>query len=138
MPDPFKQLASIFEKRMVDHAARAISGVPCELGTITASGLKLDNFKHEIPDYLVADWLVKIHFPAFSLVGTATSPVDDQGNDLPGAITTSLTRYDFQAREVDEVRLELKANLKAGDRVLAVPVNGGQDAVVIAKVIANV
>ena len=134
--DPFKELGSILEARMASHAARAISGVPCELGTITAAGLKLDNFKHEIQDYLIADWLVKIHFPAFSLVGTATSPVDDQGNDLPGAITTSLTRYDFLAREVDEVRLELKVDIKPGDRVLAVPVNGGQDAVVIAKVVS--
>lgn len=137
MSDPFKQLASVLEMRMAGHAARAVSGVPCELGTITASGLKLDNFKHEIQDYLVADWLVKIHFPAFSLVGTATSPVNDQGNALPGAITTSLTRYDFHAREVDKVRLELKADLKPGDRVLAVPVSGGQDAVIVAKVIAN-
>ena len=137
MGDPFKQLASILEQRMAGHAERAISGVPCELGTITASGLKLDSFKHEIQDYLIADWLVKIHFPAFSLVGTATSPVDDQGNDLPGAITTSLTRYDFLSREVDEVRLELKADLKPGDRVLVVPVNGGQDAMVISAVAPN-
>ncbi|ACV64915.1 hypothetical protein Dtox_4248 [Desulfofarcimen acetoxidans DSM 771] len=137
MPDPFKQLASILEMRMAGHVARSVSGVLCELGTITASGLKLDSFKHEIQDYLVADWLVKIHFPVFSLVGTATSPVNDQGIDLPGAKTTSLTRYDFLTREVDEVHLELKADIKPGDRVLAVPVNGGQDAVVIAKVIAN-
>lgn len=136
MADPFKQLVSMLDARMAGHAARAVSGVPCELGTITASGLKLDSFKHEIKDYLIADWLVKIHFPAFSLLGTATSPVDDQGNPLPGASTSPLTRYDFRAKEVDQVRLELKADLKPGDRVLAVPVNGGQDAVVIAKVVS--
>lgn len=137
MPDPFKQFADVLEERMAGHAGRALSGVPCELGIITASGLKLDSFKHEVHDYLVADWLVKIHFPAFSLIGTATSPVDDQGNDLPGATTTPLTRYDFRSREVDDVRLELKVGLQPGDRVLAVPVNGGQDAVVIAKVVPN-
>ncbi len=136
MADPFKQLATLLDMRMARYAAKAVSGVPCELGTITASGLKLDSFKHEIKDYLVADWLVKIHFPAFSLLGTATSPVDDQGNPLPGASTSPLTRYDLRAKDVDQVRLELKADLKPGDRVLAVPVNGGQDAVVIAKVVS--
>lgn len=135
--DPFRQLASLLEMRMKKHAGDAISGVPCELGTVTPSGLKLDSFKHEINDYLIADWLAKIHFPAFSLIGRATSPVDDQGNDLPESITTPLSRYDFVAGEVNEVRLELKAGLKPGDRVLAVPVNGGQDAIVLAKVIPN-
>lgn len=122
---------------MAGHAGRAVSGVPCELGTITASGLKLDSFKHELQDYHVADWLIKAHLPDFSLIGTSTSPVDDQGSPLPGAATTLLTRYDFRAREIDGVRLELKSGLKPGDRVLAVPVNGGQDSVVIAKVMNN-
>lgn len=137
MADPFRQLVAILDARMTGHAAQAVTGVPCELGTITSSGLKLDSFKHELRDYLIADWLVKVYFPAFSFVGTATSPVDDQGNALPGAATSPLTRYDFREREVDQVRLELKADLKPGDRVLVVPVNGGQDAVVIAKVVPN-
>lgn len=135
MADPYRKLASILEQRMAGHAAQAVSGMPCELGTITATGLKLDSFKQEIRDYLVADWLVKVHFPAFSFIGTATSPVDDQGNPLPGATTTPLTRYDFLERQVDDVRLEMKVSLKAGDRVLAVPVNGGQDAIIVAKVV---
>ncbi len=136
MPDPFKELVSTLEMRMDSKAAQRVSGIPCELGTMTSTGLKLDKFKHEIQDYLVADWLVKVHFPAFSLVGTATSPVDEQGNDQPGASTSELTRYDFLPREVDQVRLELKADLKPGDRVLAVPVNGGQEAVIVAKVVS--
>lgn len=137
MTDPFKQFASVLDARMTGHAGKALSGIPCELGTITASGLKLDSFKHEIQDYLVADWLVKVYLPAISFIGTATSPVDDQGINLPGATTTALTRYDFNAKEVDQVHLELKADLIPGDRVLAVPVNGGQDAVVICKVVPN-
>jgi hypothetical protein len=134
--NPYKQLASLLDGRMARHAVRAVTGVPCELGTITSSGLKLDGFKHEIQDYMVADWLVKAHFPAFSLVGTATGPVDEQGNPLPGATTSDLARYDFRAREIDPVRLELKFGLRPGDRVLAVPINGGQDAVVICKVVS--
>jgi len=134
--DHYKQLASLLEMRMKKHAAAALSGLPCELGTITASGgLKLDTFKYEIQDYLIADWLVKIHFPTFFLIGTATSPVDEDGSALPEATTTPLTRYNFSAHEVDNIRLELKACLQPGDRVLAVPVNGGQDAIVISKVV---
>jgi hypothetical protein len=135
--DPFKQIVSLLDVRMTDKAGRAVSGTQCELGTMTAVGLKLDNFKHEIQDYLVADWLVKIHFPAFFLVGTATSPVDEQGNPLPGASTSVLTKYSFNAREIENVRLELKQGLKSGDRVLAAPVNGGQDFVILAKVMPN-
>lgn len=135
--DPFKQLVSLMEAGMKDKAGRAVSGMQCELGTMTATGLKLDNFKHEIQDYLVADWLVKIHLPAFFLVGTATSPVDGEGNPLPGAGTSALTKYSFQAREIEDAGLELKQGLKTGDRVLAAPVNGGQDFVILAKVMPN-
>ncbi len=133
--DPYKELAALLDLRIKGQANQALSGIPSELGTMTATGLKLDTFKHEIKDYLLADWLVKVHFPAFSLVGTATSPVDKDGKNLPGATTSQQTRYDFLAREVQEVRLELKPGLKAGDRVLAIPVNNGQEAIILAKVV---
>ncbi len=35
----------------------AISYIGLDLGTITSSGLKLDNFKYEIQDYMVLDYL---------------------------------------------------------------------------------
>ncbi|AEG61698.1 hypothetical protein [Desulforamulus ruminis] len=133
--DPYKELAALLDLRIQGHTKQSGSGMPGELGTMTATGLKLDTFKHEIKDYLIADWLVKIYLPAFSLVGTATSPVKDTGEDLPGASTSQLTRYDFSKREIDDVRLELKPGLKPGDRVLAVPVNNGQEAVIMAKVV---
>ncbi len=135
--DPFKQIVTLMDARMTDKANRAVSGMQCELGTMTAAGLKLDNFKHEIKDHLVADWLAKIYLPAFFLVGTATSPVDVQGNPLPGATTSALTKYSFNAREIEDVRLELKQGLKSGDRVMVAPVNGGQDFVILAKVMPN-
>lgn len=135
MADPFKQLVALLDARMAGQSARAISGMPCELGTMTTSGLKLDSFKHEIKDYLVADWLVKIHLPSFTLIGTATWPVDQNGVPLPDAEST-LARFDFKAKEIDQVHLELKADIKSGDRVLAVPVNGGQDATIICKVVS--
>jgi len=135
--DPFKQLAGIIAGQAKKAAGQALSGVPCELGTITASGLKLDTFKYEIQDYLVAEWMAKISLPAFFFVGTQTSPVDEQGNNLPGATTSQRTRYNLQEKEIEPVTIEFKPQLQPGDRVLAIPVNGGQDAVVIAKVVPN-
>jgi len=128
--DPYKQLARLLENRMAQHAGRAVAGLFCELGTITATGLKLDGFKHEIRDYLVADWLVKMHLPAFNITGSQTGLKDSLNGDVTGQAT-----FSFQPASVDEVRLEFKADLKPGDRVLAVPVNGGQEAVVICKVV---
>lgn len=133
--DPFKHLAGIIAGQAKKAAQSAVSGVPCELGTITASGLKLDTFKYEIQDYLVAEWMAKISLPAFFFVGTQTAPVDEQGNDLPGASMSQRTRYDLQAKEISTAKIEIKPELQPGDRVLAIPVNGGQDAVVICKVV---
>jgi hypothetical protein len=35
----------------------AMSGIGVEFGTMTETGLQLDNFKHEITDYKVLDYL---------------------------------------------------------------------------------
>jgi hypothetical protein len=125
MSDPFKALVSVLEMRMSQHAGRAVDGVPAELGTLTATGLKLDNFKHEIQDYFVADWLVKLHLPAFTMYGTTTA----------GGLTSQRTRFDFEAVQIEDVRLNWKAGMQPGDRVLALPVNGGRDAVVLCRVV---
>ena len=82
--DPFRDLARLIDQRARGHVARSLAGQFCELGTITATGLKLDGFKHEIRDYLKAEGLI----------------------------------------------------LSSGDRVLAVPVNGGQDVVIVCKVVS--
>ncbi|MCC3374740.1 hypothetical protein [Cohnella sp. REN36] len=87
MPDPFKKLASTLESRFNRIATQAVSGLPAELGVITNAGLKLDSFKHEIPDYLVSE--------------------------------------------------QLQTGLRVGDRVLAVPVNAGNHAVVVCRVVSR-
>lgn len=135
MTNPFAHMVTMFDKQAAGHAKKAVLGTKNEFGTITKTGLKLDNFKHEIPDYYVAEWVVKITLPAFSLIGTATSPVDDEGNPLPGASTTPLTRYDFKEREIDEVKIEMKPDLKEGDRVLCIPIDDGDDIMVVCKVV---
>jgi hypothetical protein len=137
LADPYKSLVSTLEKRFSEIAAKSLSGIPSELGTITVSGLKLDSFKYEIPDFLVADWVAQLEYPAYSMVGTMTYPVDEQGNPQGGGIPSQRTRFDFQETKVGEVRLNWAAGLKSGDRVLAIPVNGGKDAVVVCKVVSS-
>lgn len=135
MSDPYRKLVSTLESRFSGIAAQAVSGLPAELGTITAGGLKLDSFKHDIPDYGVAEWNVTLHLPAFSLVGTMTSPVGEDGNAAGGGSPSPLTRFDARAADIAEVRLNWQAGLRPGDRVLAVPVNQGNHAVVVCKVV---
>ena len=88
----------------------ATSAVSAELGTITTNGLKLDRFKYEIQDYLVAEYLI-----------------------TPTTITTEISGSDGHTHMI-KIPEQLQP-LKEGDRVLAVPVNGGRDFVVIAKVV---
>jgi len=130
--DPYKHLAEIIAAQAQKKAQSAISGIPCELGTITASGLKLDTFKHEIQDYLVAEWAVKISLPSFNITGAQIGLKDGENRNVTGTAT-----FSFDPAEIDGVKAELKPDLQPGDRVLAVPVNGGQDAVVICKVVSN-
>lgn len=135
MADPFKNLVATLESRFSGIAAKSLSGVPSELGTITGSGVKLDSFKYEIPDYYVADWVAELELPAFSLIGTMIAPVDEEGNETGGGAPSQRTRFDFDETKIGEVRLNWSAGIKPGDRVLAVPVNGGKDAVVVCKVV---
>ncbi len=131
------KLAQVIAERI---ASQTQSPDALELGTIQPDmSLKLDRFAVPIPkgDYLVAEWLVKLSLPAFSLVGTATSPVDEQGTSLPGATTSSLTRYDYRAKMIDQVKTEFKPDLKPGDRVLVAWVNDHTDPVVLCKVVAS-
>ncbi|MFC4600677.1 hypothetical protein [Cohnella hongkongensis] len=137
MADPFKSLVATLDSRFSGIAAKSLSGVPSELGTITGTGVKLDSFKYEIPDYYVADWVAELELPAFSLVGTMIAPVDEAGNPLGGGAPSQRTRFDFDETKIGEVRLNWSAGIKPGDRVLAVPVNGGKDAVIVCKVVSS-
>jgi len=107
MLDPYKTLAASIEERVRRHAHTATLGIAAELGTITATGLKLDGFAHEIQNYLVAADLA---------LPTVLGP-DSAGDTLS-------TPEGLRA-------------LRAGDRVLVVPVNRGQDHVVVARVVRH-
>ncbi|WP_334077361.1 hypothetical protein [Paenibacillus sanfengchensis] len=115
--DPYTALAVTLRDNAANRTKEAISGVAVEIGTITASGLKLDRFKHEIGDYYLAE------FP-----GTLK---------LPELMLTSVdaVNYAFKPSETKEASLRLE--YKPGDRVLVIPLNGGHDAVVICKVVSR-
>lgn len=115
MTNPFTHIASMIDERSRKHAGDAVLGMFLELGTITVTGLKLDSFKHEIQDYLVAEYLT-----------------------LPDIFATETTSAAGTGPHTHTVTVNTPAQLKAlkaGDRVLVAPVNGGQDFVVVARVV---
>lgn len=133
--DPFGAIAQSIRTEMQKYTSEMLSGVPAELGTITETGLKLDNFKHEVQDYLVADFLTTLHLPTFSLIGTTASPVDEEGN--ASGPKSQRTLFEFEPTMIEEVRVNLAAGLLPGERVLVMPTNGGADFVVMCRVVNN-
>ncbi|MDD3927175.1 MAG: hypothetical protein PHT33_11025 [bacterium] len=121
--DPFGELASIMDSRARGAAGRMSQDLSAELGTITATGLQLDRFKHELPDYLVAEYLT-LDEPDF------TETESDGAHSQPDAGYGGA--HSHQVKTPDKL-----LPLHAGDRVLAIPVNDGQDYVVVARVVPN-
>ena len=129
------KLAQVIAERISTQTARPDT---LELGSIQGDmSLKIDRFTVPIPrgEYLIAEWMAKLSFPAFSLVGMGEYPVKDDGSPEPGATPTPQTRWDWKPREIDEVKIEIKPDLKPGDRVLVAWVNDGTDPVVVSKVV---
>ena len=129
------KLAQVIAERIGSQTARPDA---LELGTIQGDmSLKLDRFAVPIPrgEYLIAEWTAKLSFPAFSLVGRGEYPVKNDGSPEPPTQWTQQTRWDWTPKEIDEVKIEVKPDLKPGDRVLVAWVNDGTDPVVVSKVV---
>lgn len=119
--DPYGQFADMMSSAMKGHTRQMASGLGGVLGTMTASGVKLDDFKHEIQDYLYAE----LPGTLGAGQGAATAPVSTPAAEEPstgpvsgGSVTLSVD------------------GLQPGDRVLAIRVNGGSDVVVLCKVVS--
>lgn len=120
MSNPYKELVRLFDTRTKKYVNESTISVSPELGTITETGLKLDQFKYEIQDYLTADYLtMKSDF--------FTTVEENSGNHSQNA-------GDGTHNHKIVTPQQLKP-LTAGDRVLSLPVNGGRDFVVIARVV---
>lgn len=131
------KLAQVIAERISSQTARPDA---LELGMIQDDmSLKLDRFTVPVPqgEYLIADWTAKLTLPAFSLVGKGESPVEDDGTPDPPTSWTEQTRWDWHPREIDNVKIEIKPDLKPGDRVLVAWVNDHKDPVVISKVVSS-
>ena len=81
-----------------------------EFGTITVKGLKLDNFKHEIKDYMILEHLC-----------------------LKEEYTTEIAGM-YSHNHVIKTPLELKP-LKAGDRVLVSSI--GTEFIIVGRIASN-
>lgn len=130
-------LAQVIAERISIQTARPDA---LELGTIQSDmSLKLDRFAVPIPrgEYLIAEWTAKLSFPAFSLVGRGEYPVKNDGSPEPPTQWTQQTRWDWTPKEIDEVKIEIKPDLKPGDRVLVAWVNDHTDPVVVSKVVSS-
>ena len=122
--DPYGQLASSLYASFNKQTRQALGGVGAVLGTVTLTGLKLDDFKHEFQDYMVAELSGLLSLPRHEVKGS----MEWEGRQVN-------TTFHFDESEVEDARLEPGKGLKPGDRVLAVRVNGGNDVVVVCKVV---
>lgn len=57
METMFNDIARSIKENINDGVGASLIGIALELGDITPTGLKLDNFKHEIKDYMLLDYL---------------------------------------------------------------------------------
>ena len=124
------KLAQVIAERISTQTTRPDA---LELGTIQGDmSLKIDRFAVPLPagEYLIAEWTAKLSLPAFSIGGSQTGLKDS----LNGAVTGDAT-FNFQPVVIDNVKIEVKPDLKPGDRVLVAWVNDGTDPVVVSKVV---
>lgn len=142
------RLAQVIARRIADQTQRPDA---LELGTIQDDmSLKLDRFAIPMPtgEYLVAEWKAKITLPSFSLVGsetcmdsddlvTTSTSVYDDGSPMPGASGKGLASYSFKPVEISEASIEIKPELKSGDRVLVAWVNDGIHPIILSKVVSS-
>ncbi|MEK3733671.1 MULTISPECIES: hypothetical protein [Paenibacillus] len=123
--DPYGQLASSLFSSFHKQTRQALSGVGAVLGTITSTGIKLDDFKHELQEYMVAE------LPG--LLSLSRRTVEGAMSWEGGQSAVSL---ELEEAELEDTLLKLNQGLQPGDRVLAVRVNGGNDVVVVCKVVS--
>lgn len=149
--DPYKELASFLKNEMNRSAQQAIVGMTCVLGTMTASGVVLDDFKHEIKDPLVLEPLVdlevenKWEVPAHSESGQINLPsIPTMGHSPTVAgdynVTFKFDPWAFSNPGIKgtKVRVKYQTQYKTGDRVLCAVINSGQDVVIISRVVPYV
>ncbi|EOS57665.1 hypothetical protein [Paenibacillus barengoltzii] len=128
--DPYAALAVSLRENAARKAAEVLTGATAELGTVTGTGLKLDSFKYEIQDYYVAEFPGILKLPELKMTGEVRGLRDSGGGGVEGQ-----GQFTFMPSETKDAVLSLK--LQPGDRVLALPLNGGNDAIVLCRVVSG-
>jgi hypothetical protein len=135
--DPIKGLARTLVGAEARSRGRDAATYGAELGTITATGLRLDRFKHEIPrgKYLVAHYLT-LGWPFHTTVEEQTGNHPHGPSGYPPVSNhehpSSEGKHDHRVVNPEQLR-----PLQPGDRVLVVPVNEGREFVVVARVVIH-
>jgi hypothetical protein len=133
--DPVKQLARALAGTRAKAEGRQAALYGAELGTITATGLKLDRFKHEIRKYLVSHHLT-LDEPYHTVVEPDTG---HHGHGPSGS--PDVSDHEHPASEGAHNHRVVNPNpllpLHPGDRVLVIPVNEGREFVVVARVVVH-
>jgi hypothetical protein len=121
---PFREALSILDRRITDEATGEAKLTSCELGYILDDySLKLDRLKTPLKDYLVAHYLCLAE-------PDHTTTENDGSHDHPDAGV----QEHHQHQVINPAPLH---HLHPGDRVLAVPVNGQQDFVIVARIVTK-
>lgn len=119
--DPYGELFGMLGQQMAASAEDALKKgwLSAELGTMTADlGLKLDRYKHVISDYMLSHHLTLAE-PDMTKTEVDGSHADPVGGTHSHQVITPIQLLP----------------LHPGDRVLVLPVNGGQDFVITARVV---
>nr|WP_077363410.1 hypothetical protein [Clostridium saccharoperbutylacetonicum] len=106
--DVFNEIKRLMDNNTHEAIRGAIDGTGLTLGTITETGLKLDNFKHEFTEYRVLDYLM----------------LADSYN------TESASEHSHEIKTPGNLK-----KLQLGDKVLVAQF--GADNVVIGRVVSN-
>ena len=126
------KLAQVITERI---STQTFSPDALELGIIQGDmSLKIDRFAVPIPkgQYLIVEWNAKLWIPAFTIDGNQNGLKDS----LKEPVTGDATFY-FQPTIIDDVKIEVKPDLKPGDRVLVAWVNNHTDPIVVSKVVSS-
>lgn len=149
--DPFKAFAMVLRQETGRAVNSVMQSMPCVLGTMTATGVYIDDFKHEIKDPLVlepfidADIEVALMVPAHEETGVIVLPVIPTQADSPTVpgdyqVTFKFDTWNYSAKangmiKATRARVKFKPEYRPGDRVLCVLVNDSRDIVIVSRVV---
>lgn len=121
---PMTTLAREINKKINGASSALRSEVSCEIGTITDDGLMLDLLERPITGYLVSDLFERMD-DILDMLQTIADYISE----------SSIHNEEGGLDPIIEIAKEEYAPLKTGDRVIAIPISGGNNYVVVGRVV---